>query len=344
MWKWRRVPFSAAASIVLVVLLAGIWPSTTEGASAPRYKFEVFEGPTSYFTIRGLNNTGQISGVTDPNEGWPFGFVGTKGGYVRVDALTPTCCGTYVGGINDAGVTVGNYLSETFETHSFIRSSTGTIAPFDVPDATRIVAAAINNRNQVVGSADFASGRLGFFGSGAQYTYFDAPPGVAPSGVHPAAVNDAGQIVGSTDLFELGKGFFYDDGLFSLIEIPGAERTYANGINNDGTIVGTFYRSGFAGFIKTDGIYYQVDLPGFDGLEVSSINDNGQIAGTAFGNGPALAFIGTPCFSNDAECVSTRMLVPEPATWIAVLLGIIGFALHRAPRWRQARSGPNQAG
>jgi probable HAF family extracellular repeat protein len=68
---------------------------------------------------------------------------------------------------------------------------------------------------------------------------------------------------------------------FSLLNAPGAALTEANGINDEGQIVGTFGGSSPPnhGFVESDGSFTQIDAPGATNTEAEGINDAGQIVG-----------------------------------------------------------------
>ncbi len=78
------------------------------------------------------------------------------------------------------------------------------------------------------------------------FTLIDAPgAGVYGNsyGTSAAGINDAGQIVGDyIDSRGKDHGFLRTaTGAFTVIDVPGATRTYAAGINNAGQIVGGLY-------------------------------------------------------------------------------------------------------
>jgi uncharacterized membrane protein len=73
---------------------------------------------------------------------------------------------------------------------------------------------------------------------------------------------------------------------FTQIDVPGASRTDASGINSAVQIVGGFFNgTGGHGFLDTGGSFTQIDVPFADTAitEPSGINDAGQIVGSFFG-------------------------------------------------------------
>ena len=72
---------------------------------------------------------------------------------------------------------------------------------------------------------------------------------------------------------------------FTTIDVPGADRTEAYGINNAGQIVGLFFDAmGQHGFVKDGDDYVVIDV-GLDGTSAFGINDVQQIVGFASDQG-----------------------------------------------------------
>ena len=73
---------------------------------------------------------------------------------------------------------------------------------------------------------------------------------------------------------------------FTIIQFPGAQNTTATGINNAGTIVGSYVDNNFNahGFILADNQFQSIDFPsGLGGTGLISINNRGQILGSVDG-------------------------------------------------------------
>jgi probable HAF family extracellular repeat protein len=77
-------------------------------------------------------------------------------------------------------------------------------------------------------------------------------------------------------------GFLLADGMFTVIDVPGAANTEASGINDRGQIVGVFFdASGAAhGFVLENGLFTLIDADAGGPTLVSGINNRGQIVGT----------------------------------------------------------------
>jgi uncharacterized membrane protein len=70
------------------------------------------------------------------------------------------------------------------------------------------------------------------------------------------------------------------NGQFQTINAPGAVSTIAEGINNLGEIVGTFYDGEhYHGFVDLQGKFDIVNAPGATDTFVHGVNDFGQIVG-----------------------------------------------------------------
>lgn len=70
---------------------------------------------------------------------------------------------------------------------------------------------------------------------------------------------------------------------FTVIQFPGAQETDASGINNQGTIVGSYTDVNFKvhGFILSNNQFTSVDFPTAVSTGLVAINNRGQILGTA---------------------------------------------------------------
>jgi len=84
-------------------------------------------------------------------------------------------------------------------------------------------------------------------------------------------------VAGNTPAYSRMEGFVYNDGVYTSLTVPGADDTYATGINNAGQVVGYFetYR-GAEGFLYSGGVY--TILSEFDSSTLA-INNLGQVLG-----------------------------------------------------------------
>ena len=93
----------------------------------------------------------------------------------------------------------------------------------------------------------------------------------------------------------LGCGFLYTGGTFSSIKFPGADLTFADGINDAGQIVGNYTTAapGFGSFLYNAGTFSTISFPGAgpNSTLAHGINDAGQIVGSFFQGGDVHGFV-----------------------------------------------------
>ena len=86
---------------------------------------------------------------------------------------------------------------------------------------------------------------------GATYTY-------------PYAINDAGQVVGTTyDANWVSRGFVWNNGVFTLIEVPNSNGTTVEDINAAGQVLGSYYDENWNSqvFIWQNGVITPISVP-----------------------------------------------------------------------------------
>jgi uncharacterized membrane protein len=103
----------------------------------------------------------------------------------------------------------------------------------------------------------------------------------------PEGINDAGQIVGTTQVQTtptiLATFGFLFSGSFTPFAILGAGPFGAAGINNAGTIVGSYiFGPESFGYSLSGGVYSLVNAPGVLYSDPTDINDAGQIVGNTY--------------------------------------------------------------
>jgi len=100
---------------------------------------------------------------------------------------------------------------------------------------------------------------------------------------------------------------------FQTLDVPGAITTNANGINNAGQIVGTYFANDmYHGFLLDGGNYTSLDVPGAIRAYAQGINDAAQIVGSY----------------EDAQFRNHGFLataVPEPSSLTLFGVGVLGF-------------------
>jgi len=103
-------------------------------------------------------------------------------------------------------------------------------------------------------------------------------------------------------------------GVYTSIDVPGADLTVAFGINDAGQIVGFYGGStGNHGFLLSGGVYTSIDVPGAVETYAAGINDAGQVVGRYFEGGGS---------------------VPLPPTVLLLGSGLLGLV-----GWRRFRKG-----
>jgi hypothetical protein len=225
----------------------------------------------------GINDQGVIVGiysentplVKDPNA-TTHGFRWDRGRITKIDFPRATQTGAF--GINNRGQIVGDYLdprgSGTGRGFLWDNGRFTTIKP---PGAVTTTAQSINDRGQIVGtySSDLATGTTrGFLLDRGRYATYAAPGALVTI---PAGINNRGQISGftlaptETDPVAGARGFLLArgvNGAFRPVDVPGAPRTFATGLNDRGQIVGTYENPDAS---PQDGGSPPMNMPGLPG-------------------------------------------------------------------------------
>jgi probable HAF family extracellular repeat protein len=148
---------------------------------------------------------------------------------------------------------------------------------------------------------------------------------IKPGSTFCMGINDRDDVVGyftageSKTGYSVGggstHGFLYRRGTYTVLDVPGSvpASTRANGINNQGDIVGEFVDAKHCrqGFLLRQGVYITLSLPKADmGTVAVAINDWDQVIGSGTasrhpdGSGGPQAFVGIsgPGFAGYAHC------------------------------------------
>ncbi len=193
--------------------------------------------------------------------------------------------GTTVNGINNNGDIVG-FGGTAPQLVNFVRTAGGAFTTLNVNGDPLANANAINNAGEVVGTSNGA----GFTLTNAFRT-FTALPSVTATTTSEVAlgINDRGTIVGQYADSATGTtpGFVYANGSFTaLTPVAGATVTNAQGINNNGLVVGFdstdgVHSHGFT-YNTVSGVYATLPDPSVANLvftQFLGINDGNQTVG-----------------------------------------------------------------
>ncbi len=211
----------------------------------------------------------------------------------------PNAVSSCVYGANDSTQFVGEYKNILGPSHGYLGqiSSTQDYTTLDVPGAQGgTYARGINADGLVVGYYDYQP--LGLprirsfiYNSKQGYSTFAVPDILE---TRAWGINGRGQVVG---YFYDGSnhGFLYSKEQFTYLNYPGADNTFARGINNIGKIVGSYEIHGSShGFVFVEGKYESFDIPGANQTWVMGINEAGKVVGTCLINNHRRGFVATP--------------------------------------------------
>ncbi len=320
--RLRRFP--AVLGLPAVVLALGMLPAHAG------YQFQTIDNPAdpTFNQLLGINDGGLIAGyfgsgaVGHPNKGYT-----TAPPYASfVDENFTNSVQTQVTGLNNTGTTVGFWSDTNLgggdNNFGFVAKG-GVFTPVNNP-ATGSGPAV----NQLLGVND-SNIAVGFYvdGMGAThgYTYnigaasyspnLDDPHGVGATTA--AAINSAGDIAGFyTDSGGVTHGFVDIGGMFTTIDPLGSTATQLLGLNGS-EAVGDFVDGAGAMHgaicnIVTGACQTLDDPNGVGTTTINGVNSKGQLVGFYVGG--------------DDNTHGFLATVPEPASLILVLGGLLGLA------------------
>ena len=242
-----------------------------------------------------------------------------------VTAIGPA--GSYAQDINNAGVIVGYSGTQS----GFIYSN-GNFSTHSVPGAESTSFNTISNNGVVLGDTSLPSGS----GNALRYANGSFTVYTPPAGyniVQLTAVNNAGVMVGRYG--GGGSSAFSDNGSGPQFLTPPGVNSYAQDINNSGTIVGNVITSGTSHAVVYDNSSSGYSMVGnfANGSSASAINNSGWIGGSygissllrgAFlrdgqGNMTLYSLPNRELFLNDVNAsglaVGTGWQSSDPASW-----------------------------
>ena len=166
--------------------------------------------------------------------------------FTNFDGPPDNTQGTTVDGINNLGQAVGFSTAANGAFNNFIRNVDGSFTLLSFADSAEAMANGLNVNGQVVGGI----GSEAFFLTNGGNTVITLPPVTGTTTAEAAfGINDQGTIVGQYSDASTGTspGFVYSKGSFvSLNPVANDSQVFAQGINNNGLVVG---------FYNTDGVH-----------------------------------------------------------------------------------------
>jgi hypothetical protein len=317
---------SIRLSVALIVL--GILAAPA--GAGPLYTFTPIAAPTGFssFSVNSIDNAGEFVGLAvDPTTGFAASYLYSGGVYTQIN-VPGAIPGTTSALISLSGQLFGSFSDASGQTHGFIQTTTG-FQQIDIPGAQSTFVAGLNSQGQAVGGGDTG---YNVYQNGNFTPLPPSPPQFTASGI-----NDSGDIVGSAIplLFPTStifQGELLHNGQYMPLNDPNASTdpgagplggTLANGINNSGTIVGSYIDDQIIshGFVYQDGVYTTVDYPTLvPFLSLNAVNDSGEIVGSYFDSSSldTFSFLATPA--------------PEPES--LTLVAAAGLTL-AGRRWRK---------
>jgi len=187
---------------------------------------------------RRINDSGQVVGLYFDAGGNEHGFLFSGGQYASIDY--PGALATEVLGINDqiAPTLVGDYVDASGAGHGFMLKA-GVFTTIDVPGAFGTAVWDVNNTNQIVGRFADATQVRGFTGNPGKLSVLDYL-GSPVFATLASSINADGDIAGTrVDGAGFASGFLFGAGNFM-----DAHLTEANGLNEAGSIAGSFFIGG----------------------------------------------------------------------------------------------------
>jgi len=311
------------APTLLAVFLANagwIHAQPTAGSLDVIAPYGVFQNGFNLSTssTHGLDNSGRLAvNAIDSSGVWHTGLW-TSGGFIEIVNTLPGGGIAYASGMNDSGQVVG-----TAGDHAFAWSGGMMTEIVNPVGSGNVFPVAINNSGQIAGSVSTYMGTTLFKTTGGGTTILPAD-GNNDAGV--GAINDSGQVAGWSHDSESAttRATVWDDaGAASFIPTPNPSgNAYANGINNDGVVVGSFINDFYTehAFIW-DGttlidIGELVESP-FQSSVAHDINAHGQVVGVAYG-----AFLYMDGVVYNLEDLAAGFLVEEGTTSGFVALSV----------------------
>lgn len=329
--KFRhQLSYVTTGFIGLIVLGAQPVLAATYSAITP------FAGVGTLTAVLGVNNHGWMTGDVLNADGTTTGFLRSQTGAYTL--FNSSDFNTFGRGINNANVVTGYTTDSTGNLllgHEFKRNPDGALTFLTNPtDGSLLhgIAQGINGSGQIVGDYRFVAGghnfRHGYLLDGASFTDLSQSADFRIK-QNARGITDSGAIVGWRLDNNTGvtQGFVDVGGVFTYITDPSidnANTTYLEAINNKGLASGEWTDT--AGnahpflYNTLTRAFTELSPPDGANFDAFGINDRGQVVLTN-ANGDGRNFLYSPGG------------VPEPETWVTMVLGLagVGCAARRRP-------------
>jgi uncharacterized membrane protein len=191
-----------------------------------------------------------------------------------------------------------------------------TFTSIDFPGGTLTTARGINNHGEIVGAYRIEPPRHALLIKAGQFIPL-APTTILGTNFSEAfKINDRGDIVGRfLDDNNFSHGFLFSKGVLTTLDFPGASQTQALGINESGTVVGSWdlldadgNLLAEHGFTWKNGAFTEVNFPGSADTAVLGINARGDLVGS-WNTGLTSQIHGFVC--SKGQCFSFDVPFPE---------------------------------
>ena len=281
-------------SVLFLGLLGFLLPAIAV-AQTGNYNFTTIDYPGIIGNTipTAINDAGLVVGSYTDTQSVTHGFIYSGNGqYTSFDAPGNGTLGTYVYGVNNAGVITG-YFEDSNGAHGFIKAGQQfTQLDFGLDEAT--VVYGINNNGEVDGWYASSQGVQSFiYNYNTQVLTFISCSG-AP--IETWGINDQSQVVGP-DIQGVGDAYYYNQGVCTTINYPGLSTTVAAGINNNGLVAG-YADDGSDGdavsFLWVTSSQQFITINYSSPIGILGINNNADITGVYLIGDVPHGFIGNP--------------------------------------------------
>jgi hypothetical protein len=226
-----------------------------------------------------VNSRGTAVGSYNDAAGITHGFRYAKGKFTNIDYPGSDVFFTAPYGINDSGMIVGAYESDSTGGGACFTLIGGVYAGYQYGFVSSGFFG-VNRQGTIVGyldNGDVASQGFAVFG---QHEILINYPGALRTWADGVTSNNviAG---GYRDSNNKSHGFTWQNSSFTAIDYPGATFTVSDAIDDAEEVGGIYFDTAGVehGFLWNAGVYQTYDVPGATATEINSLSPTGMIAG-----------------------------------------------------------------